>query len=968
MKIKLNTDPTRLLHPLLVLLVVCLPQALMLTLAVSDYHVIKHLLGDDSRRLLVLFGNWLGALVLLTTIVLLIYVVLRQALPNLLTPLFLLLFFGSWSFFFLYNMDKLELGSVPEWMFDSSNVLIYPATFVSPGLLLALLQLTHLFTPTQISRREKIWTFLLTLLIPAFIYLSSMATASFWRGQMGLFFNRLFPWLLIIATLVFFFLLLRSIWVLVRDAGLDLRDKPQIRILVYIWPLLLFPLAGLLFNNNGELIGLKEFTFVFGNFSHPAFYLLAALNGLILLLPEFKSPRISLMVWLAKWTGFSFNIYFLLVFLPWLPLSLIAIAAVGIGFLMLAPLFTFFFHAHSIWNDYQFLKERYFAWQLWPASMLCFLIVPGLLYADYRYERAVLHAALNYVYTPDFSERDSGQINQAALRSSLQRVRTFKERSATPYLDTIYRNVVLDNLTIADSKLDTLEQIFFGDRLPVSDDPRQFGLWGSNKNRNSSFLTGWQRPPQREGVRLKALRSRTEPAPDGEYSISVIELDVQNDLFGQREYYTSFRLPPGAFIRKHYLMMNGKKEYGILSEQKTALWVYRQITSRRRDPGLLYYRSPESIALHIFPVAQNETRTSGFELVHRRSLELQIDDKTVRLVAKKGHHMQGQPAGTHRIQTKNADLLLHWNLIVDCSIHTANLEQYADWLVRFQNQLQSQNQTSSVVCMSHRLHPLTEKKVRPALLQIQKHDQSGFFLGRALTSALTTSYKTRTATAAALPVFVVLTDRPDKAQWVDDVGRYNWITAGAAPLFVLQRKSDSLQLTSWPGRLGSSIDATAIQPVIVQPDVTLLAARSSTILAQFQQNFHNQARELLFKPDRTATAHADSYSRAVQNLWQYREHLMQPASDQLYFSALKGSFDSGYLNPLTASLALENEAQKAALKRKQDAVLNAHRGLDIGEDPPERMDEPGWLWLLALLALSGILLIRPIRRFWNFRP
>ena len=64
---------------------------------------------------------------------------------------------------------------------------------------------------------------------------------------------------------------------------------------------------------------------------------------------------------------------------------------------------------------------------------------------------------------------------------------------------------------------------------------------------------------------------------------------------------------------------------------------------------------------------------------------------------------------------------------------------------------------------------------------------------------------------------------------------------------------------------------------------------------------------------------------------------------------VKSSFETKILSPVTSYLVVENEAQKAILKKKQKQVLSSNKSLDLGEDT-QRMSEPG-------LTLIGIILI-----------
>ena len=88
----------------------------------------------------------------------------------------------------------------------------------------------------------------------------------------------------------------------------------------------------------------------------------------------------------------------------------------------------------------------------------------------------------------------------------------------------------------------------------------------------------------------------------------------------------------------------------------------------------------------------------------------------------------------------------------------------------------------------------------------------------------------------------------------------------------------------------------------------------------------------------------------LQARWQLEQLNPSAASDASWLMMLKNSFKGHTLHPTTSFIALENEAQKAALKRKQEQVMNGSALLDAGEEP-QRMDEPNIWVMLGLLML-----------------
>ena len=84
----------------------------------------------------------------------------------------------------------------------------------------------------------------------------------------------------------------------------------------------------------------------------------------------------------------------------------------------------------------------------------------------------------------------------------------------------------------------------------------------------------------------------------------------------------------------------------------------------------------------------------------------------------------------------------------------------------------------------------------------------------------------------------------------------------------------------------------------------------------------------------------------MQGNWQ-AQTLHPEISETEYYKLVKSSFKSGIMTPTTSFLALENEAQKQMLYKKQRETLNGNKALDIGEQP-DPMPEPE-IWILLIL-------------------
>jgi hypothetical protein len=85
-------------------------------------------------------------------------------------------------------------------------------------------------------------------------------------------------------------------------------------------------------------------------------------------------------------------------------------------------------------------------------------------------------------------------------------------------------------------------------------------------------------------------------------------------------------------------------------------------------------------------------------------------------------------------------------------------------------------------------------------------------------------------------------------------------------------------------------------------------------------------------------------------------------SEAEWLPLVRYSFISNFLTPPTSYIVLENDAQKEALKRKQEQILSSNQSLDAGEEI-QRMSEPNIYLMMGIL--SCFLLVHRLFLFNN---
>ncbi|TGE14185.1 MSEP-CTERM sorting domain-containing protein [Hymenobacter elongatus] len=926
-----------LLNPKWLFVLNTLPIAVLLLLLGGQYAVVHTLLPTLSQRVWLGLGVGLLALGLLQAA----YAgwQLRRGQP--LPLLYGILALGTYVvFLYLYGYFLRELfpAEVPRWMVPNEMPL-YAGTFLMPTLAHAALVVLICLTPDDQPHRA-LPNFGIALAVPVSAYLFMQVLLPLWRVPGGEFGEHVMIVLLVTGTLTFLFFLARGVYILIsRKTGVWAEYQLLWKALIAI----VLPLLGLA-TNNGLLFKVlgSEDGGVFGNFTGPWFYGLALLNGVLLCWPLPAGQWARLALFVGRSVTFSYTLYFFLVFLPFLPLSVLAVVVVGAGFLMLSPLLLLLVHLRELGQDLNALGS-YFPRRLLLGLLIgSGLLLPLAITGEYLYRRHALHRALAYLYTPDYA--DAARIDAAALEPTLAAVRAHKRSSGDfvfgtqlPYLSSYFNWLVLDNLTLLDAKLDRLEQVFFG-RLPNRRNARPAA---------AAFPT--------DGPRLTRLSSRSRYDARQATWTSWVDLEVTNATTdANTEYSTVVELPVGCWVQDYYLHINGRREKGILAEKKAATWVFSQIRDEQRDPGILYYLTANRVALRVFPFAAGEVRRTGLRLIHKEPATLHLADRTLTLGDTTHGHQSATPITTAGGQVvylsaaakQRLPLVVrrpYFHFLLDASAsaaggRTAYARQVAAFLAA---QPAGAAATARYSLVNASLSPVRAGQPWDAQL-LATPATGGFYLEGAMRRLLRDA---RTHPAATYPVLVAVTDSLERAVLPASFAELQSATPEQATFYVL---TPNAQSTVYSLRDNSNYPLVAAAAEVVP------AVRAWPSAAQPQAYVPDDG-----QPSIVLATAALQLPVAVGKSWQdglwlhgYQQYqaLYPAAAETMRLSAIRGSFASGIMTPLTSYLALENEAQKAALRRKQNEVLAGNGALDAGEETQPMSEPDVWILLLVLGA------------------
>ncbi|MBD2768931.1 MSEP-CTERM sorting domain-containing protein [Hymenobacter sp. BT664] len=957
-----------LLNPKWLWLLNTLPLLVLLTLLRATYDVIHTLLPAESQHLWQWFG---GVLVLLGGLHAgyATWQWRRRATLSGGYAVVALVAYTAFLYIYCYHLSGLIPFDLPRWMV-AGDLPLYVGTFLMPTLAHAVAVLVLRLTPED-KERSPLPSFGAALAVPVAWYVFAQLVLPLWQvlglDRVGGGLKKLglhgVVVMIIAGTLIFLLFLARGVYILAsRRAGRWGQYQ-------WAWKVLitgLLPLLGLAINNGQARdylslgVGTDNF---FGDFDGPWWYGLAVLNAGLLCVPTPTKPRVRLALYLGRGITLSYTFYFFLVFLPLLPLSVVAVIAIGVGFLLLTPLALFIVHVRELAQDYAMLRGFFSGRVLALGLAEAAAVLPLGITLHYYHHRMVLHEALDYVYAPDYA-RSYRPIDAEVLGNTLQVIDQYKTSvfrprpsftgARVPYLSAYFNWLVLDNLTLSEEKITTLKRVFWGSEPSGS-------ASGTPVSRSDE-----ETPTARPTLTQLAARSHYDARQRA--WVSWLDLTITNSHgSGSREYATTFGLPAGCFISDYYLDINGRREPGILAEKRAAAWVYSQIRNESRDPGLLQYVSGNRVALRMFPIAAGEIRFTGIQLLHKEPLRFRIDDHTVAL----GHAATPPPAASTPAVPEPTSAVppvpgvAYVTAAEKATLPVVRRQPYYHFLVdmsagKARYQARYQCQIDALVARQH----LSGDDVRVSLvgtyvttLPAASRDvnypaagryEGGFYLDRAIRQILVQAAE---QPQNRYPLIVVVSADFNQAILPDNFADLRHAYPESDTFYELledgQLVPHSLDTESI-SRTGPALTKpTAAAPVVAWPD----AQRPAAYLPANGQPDFVLATSHLDVPEAAIRQRDWQSGLLLQGLWRARLH--HPATTApAEVSLIQHSFRSGILTPLTAYLSLENEAQKAALRRKQEQMLNGHRALDAGEEA-QRMSEPGeWLLLLAGAILS----------------
>lgn len=933
----------KILKPYWLFLSVTLPQIILAIVFFRMLNIIGSELSEEAISYWRIYSISLGIMVLLATGYA-IYKTVNKKLINKIDIGILLVAYLAYVYALLYDFSWIIPRDIPEWMFFDMNPLLLVAVCFMPVFMYCITAAVAIFAPKEGRAIWKDIVIMVCIPVGFYIFAQLLFLLStfidwdiFYDSEI---FIHLFIVLVVAVTISFIFFMMRVILQLFN------KKKKSLRLFSIIAAIAL-PIAGLVLN---------QFVFenVVGDYSSIYFYIILAVTGVLLLLPEFENLTAKIIVFSLKSMCYAYTLYFFVVMLPFIPLAMVMTFLLGLGFLLLAPTLLILVHTRSIAEDYKSIKAKIenkkSMYKIVLLFSACLLVLPSIMVLSFYHDRHTVNTALEYVYEEGYEYSDTVRISPSSLKRTLASLektttntRMVELYNNTPFIGSLYNKIVLDNATLSQSKMDTLSKIFLGQEWEESEDD---DFWFTTVSiANDDF-------PE---VIIKDYQIETSYNSQQGHYTSWIHFDLENTGSGQKQYFTEFTLPTGCYISDYYLYVNDEKKMGMITDKRAANWIYEQIVSVRRDPGILTYVADDVINFRVFPFFSDEVRQTGIEFVHDYPVNLTIDDIDFKLgtqvapesIVELGESITYIPANL-KADYPQIKRKPEYYFVIDTSANAHdNINDYINSVDNFIDDNNIDRENIVYFMTNSNVSVLSQDWQVDDYIQDNKF-KGGFFADRAVKMILYNNYINP---SNSYPVIIVVTDNLISTVMLKDYDDLRFTMPDSEYINFLNSDNE-LYAYSLKHETG---EATTFTRIAGQQKSVIAYPNTQNPIAYLSVDYEGE----IILQGNVDTALLDE----AQNKWQSglildamnMEISLRTAERNLQsLNVVIGSIKSRVMSPLTSFIVLETEAQEKALLEKQEQLLKSGKMyLSDDADDMMKMSEPPF-WLLMVLVVGFV--------------
>lgn len=672
----------------------------------------------------------------------------------------------------------------------------------------------------------------------------------------------------------------------------------------------------------GALCGLllnESLDNLFGDFSHELFYLGLIFTCLTLYLSN-RMEKHKVVIFILQSISFSYTVYFFIVFIGLLPLSIVGIVFFGLGLLMMMPLFLMVVHCMSLYKNFNLIKIRGGKISLSIIFVLCINILPASIYLQCKDDKENFNKAMEYVY----EHKDLDQnIKPKAIKRTLNNMvyikglaKNDRGKVTIPYFVDYYEKYILEGQTISKSVAKKIEEVFIGD---------------------SSIIT-WNEDIYIENDNIEVKKINVDTVYDKEEKIykSTINMKIENKKNSQNEFRTKFKLGDGAFISNYYLVIDGEKEYGLLADKRAANWIYEREKRRKYDPGILTYIGNNEIMLKIFPFNKREIRTTGIEIIHKEPMNIAIEGNDIELKADiklKEKYINDDYAYISGKEKSNLKKVIRSNkyyFIIDFSNSNKKyIEESINNVLNYINENDLDNEVKEVICLNYKEDICNLNEFIGTKLEGYENE-GGFYLEKSLKRIFSDNYKSG---SKERPIIIVSSSKLENPVLDEYIKNYSFTSPEDFSYFHLkdQNQLEKKYILTRESTKVKNINRELVLECVINHKFYYLKndLKGNIILLNsfVDMNKHNpingwEQGMLLKAKSMSNTINSDNN---VQNT----------------FDLVKRSIKYNIMSNKTSFISLENNRQKELMLKKQDIILNSKTPIKLGDII--EMSEPSYV-------------------------
>ncbi|HKR22833.1 MAG TPA: VIT domain-containing protein [Pyrinomonadaceae bacterium] len=303
---------------------------------------------------------------------------------------------------------------------------------------------------------------------------------------------------------------------------------------------------------------------------------------------------------LTNAVSIGISIFYTIVYIPLLPLGFIFLIFAGLGFLPLAPMFALISGLILRRQLRRVVTEQSFP--LRTTGLLAGFALTAVAITMIELPVTLTRVGLQMATSESPEQRAKGLrwLRTIGDKNYLLRAcytRTGRATDLFGYLFSLNDPVTSDEA----------REIYYrltGETFNTAEPPLRIGgRWIPQDNFDFDMDQGETRITGKlKGLSLSS--SRIDGSADADAGLSYLEwtLNFKNTSVMQREARSEIQLPPGGFVSRLTLWVNGEEREAAFAGREHAREAYQQIVNQRRDPVLVTTAGRDRILVQCFPV------------------------------------------------------------------------------------------------------------------------------------------------------------------------------------------------------------------------------------------------------------------------------------------------------------------------------------------------------------------------------